>query len=367
MHPHYSEEQYRRKSRHRNTSFNSRRSESESPAKIREKSKSKNPKNYNYSNERSGRSRTRTQERLSSSRSHTVSRSESSEDERRIIITERKSSNTAEKRKADSNLGVRMNKRRSRARNWQKLERESNKKKGSRSNDIPDQNSPHKTPTHTKPAPEHPVQTTVVAVRNSDHPNEYKQKNEAVNNMISYTFNSLKNENEELKKESTKDKLTIAALRHENECLKTSQETFKKLLEKANNRATCAELAANEARESANKTTWRKMALTQNANLQAMIDINNKLIEDTVKEEDEKDFKIAKKQHSNSLFLPGDIRLPTKTLLKWSKDPMTELRRKSHDRNYVYIEEEVEEKKCLRKIEDEEGKGDLIGEFNLDE
>ena len=141
------------------------------------------------------------------------------------------------------------------------------------------------------------------------------------------------------------------------------------MLEAANNRAAKAEVEASNLKSEANRAGWRKLALCQQANIKAALDLNNDILEEILDrdEENSAEMKSTLNNYTNSLYLKSDMRIPTKALIKWATDPNSKITRKSHDRNFKYESKNGKNgsKRYLERMEDLDGKGDLIGEYDL--
>ena len=189
------------------------------------------------------------------------------------------------------------------------------------------------------------------------------------NDILSKLLGDLREENSSLKSEKDLDNQKIKNLSKELEEALTRESTLKNLLQSANEKAAKAEMQAVDARNEANDRCWRKLCLTQNANLQAALDFNKSILNETLdKEKDSSEIKESFDLYSNSIYLERDLRIPVKQLKKWAMDPNKTLIRKAHDRNYKFEVKNSQKtgKKYLERVEDLDGKGDLIGQFDLE-
>ena len=187
--------------------------------------------------------------------------------------------------------------------------------------------------------------------------------------ILSKLLGDLREENNSLRREKDRDNQKIKNLSKDLEESITRESTLKNLLQAANEKAAKAEMQAVEAKNEANDRSWRKLCLTQNANLQAALDINKDILRETLdKEKDPSEIKSSFELYSNSIYLEQDLRIPMKQLKKWATDPNKSLIRKAHDRNFKFEVKSNQRtgKKYLERVEDADGKGDLIGQFDLE-
>ena len=204
---------------------------------------------------------------------------------------------------------------------------------------------------------------------NTSHNTNTSPQHNGHNNILNKILQDLRDENESLKKEKEIDKNLIQNLNSKVGELETERKTMKNMLEAANNRAAKAELEASNLKSQANEKGWRKLALCQQANIKAALQLNDEVLEEILDrdEENSNEMKSTLNLYTNSFYLKSDMRIPTKALTKWATDPNSKIIRKSHDRNYKYESKNSKNggKRYLERVDDQEGKGDLIGDFDL--